>query len=189
MIQILALMAALQQPALVGPARIAGPVPSALLSITPRQDSSPRAVVHNWQEPALIGGGIVGALGTFAGYVACDEGDGPRTQPCPAAAEEVFLFSAAMGGTIGGLLGSTSRPPPPGAVLHGNHGKEGALLLAVPSGVINALWVANACRPNFSGESCSGATLGALVNTGIDALIGYLVGRSEPRYDVPTAVP
>jgi hypothetical protein len=190
MIHVVALVAALQQSVMAMPVRIAGPVPSALLDIAPRQDTAaPRNIARNWQEPALIGGAIFGTLGTFAGYGLCNLSDTPPSAPCSVTAEESFLFTGTVGAIIGGLAGSSSHPPPPGSLKHGNHGNEGALLLAIPTGAINALAAADNCRSHNFEESCSGSIVGALVNTTINALIGYLIGRSQPRYQLPVPVP
>ena len=168
---------------------IAGPSQSRLLAVAVRSDTIPhQAVVSNWQEPALIGGGLLGGLGGLFGYAFCAgpffESEGSA---CPLRGEIAFLASGAFGGLIAGLIGSTSKPrsAPDGYEIHGDRRLYGALLLAVPSFAFEAYGFGYECRhhDSYRAQGCTpGNALMGIVSVAFNAWLGSRIGKAIPAF-------
>ena len=168
---------------------IVGPRPSALYaSAIPQDTAHHQAVVYNWQEPALIGGALLGSFVNLVGYGFCADGEASGANSCALGGEMGFLTGATVGGGIAGLIGSTSKPrvAPPGYVRDGDRRVYGALMLAVPSLAIDAYGFAYECdHPHFlsTRNGCNaGNLLFVLMAGALNAWIGAQIGKGIPSY-------
>jgi hypothetical protein len=167
--------------------RIAGPPPgSPLLVSRVSRDSEPRAVIHGWQEPAIIGGALLGTVTQLFSFGFCTDAETGHAN-CVLTGETGFLFGGAVGGLTAGLIGSSSTPrlPPKGKEFHGDRRVFGAVMLGVPSLAVNVLGMNYYCRQSdhfiFTRSGCTfGNFLAVVVGTGLNALIGYWLGKGVP---------